>query len=212
MGEGKKDADMEGKREGMEGKGEQHEVVMPLDVSYARFADWLVERRVLPLSSSGNGGASSSGNGGWRTRVAALRQRSKRAAEEAAGLFTSKTPTALLYATTATSNTNNSNMPINNDFKKGRLPDFIDCRKILAELKAVLEQQKRGNEIPGKSEATTNSSLFSMMSSAVGLNQAGLASHPLSRLIGEFENILKSYGQDNMYLGEAAIMMVQVIE
>ena len=79
---------------------------------------------------------------------------------------------------------------------------------MLDELKAVqtVLQKQTGNE-----SAAANSSFYAMMSSAVRLKQSDSQLLPLIRLIKEFERIILAYEQDNLYLGEAAMVMVQVI-
>ena len=89
------------------------------------------------------------------------------------------------------------------------MPDFVDCCKMLDELKAASLLQKQTEDT---TSASNSSSFFAIMNSAVGLKQSDSQLLPLPRLIKEFERILESYEQDNLYLGEAAMVMVQVTE
>lgn len=177
----------------------------PLDVSYARMSEWLQERRMLPM-----GGRSGSG---WRERVGALRARAGAVAESAAGHFPDQVPSAMPFALRSGGGVSGGAGKFGNralGSGERPLPDYVDCRAILTELRAA-KLAPAAADTGGENEAEqpSSSSLFSRMSSAVGLSRTP-AELELDRLRSQMGEICAAYETDALHLGEAALIMVQV--
>jgi len=147
--------------------------------------------------------------------VGALRARAGAVAESAAGHFPDQVPSAMPFALRSGGSGGGGSGAGrfgNRALGSGErpLPDYVDCRDILTELRAA-KLAPAAADTGGENEAEqpSSSSLFSRMSSAVGLTRSP-AELELDRLRSQMGEICSAYETDALHLGEAALIMVQV--